>query len=247
MPTSKNNLDNPQTTIDRIDTFNKNRYLKRVYSRFYAILKSNTVNLPKGKKIEIGSGAGFIKNIIPDCITSDIMRLPNCDLAFSAEKIPFKSSSLSAIYLLNTFHHIKNPKAALSEFVRCLKTGGKVIMVEPFNSIWGAFIYKNFHYEGFDEKAGWKIKGYGDLSSANNALPWIIFVRDRKIFFKHYPKFKILKVEPHTPFQYLVSGGFSRNSILPINTYGFISYFEKKLSFLNKYLGMFVTIVLQKK
>lgn len=243
---SKSDLDNPETTVNRIATFKTNKYLKQLYIDFYKIFQSNSKNIPIGKRVEIGSGAGFIKEIIPSCVTSDIMKLPNCDLVFSAEKMPFNSSSLSVIYMLNVFHHIKNPQKALSEFYRCLKPEGKIIMIEPYNSIWGAFIYKKFHYEGFDEKAGWTIKGNGDLSSANNALPWIVFTRDREKFSNLFPNLKIIKIEPHTPFQYLVSGGFTRSSILPVSLYNLASFFENKLSFLNDYLGMFATIVLEK-
>ena len=239
-------LDNPETTIDRIKIIENKPFLKKLYTGFYKIFRKESQELPIGKKIEIGSGAGFLKGFIPDVITSDIMKLPNCDLVVSAEKMPFMGRSLSVIYMLNTFHHIKNPKRALSEFSRCLKSKGKVIMIEPYNSLWGRFIYKNFSHENFDPNSGWGVKNKGPVSGANGALPWIIFLRDKKKFGKIFPELKIIKVNPHTPIAYNISGGFKWPSLLPHQLYALIKIIEKLLSPLNKQLGMFVTIVLEK-
>lgn len=243
---SKNILDSPKTTIERIRIIENKPYLKKLYTDFYQIFKKESLNLPKGKKIELGSGAGFIKKIIPSVITTDIMKLPNCDMVVNAEKMPFKNSSLSAIYLLNTFHHIKNPKKALSEFQRVLKHKGKVIMIEPNNCLFSRIIYQKFHHEDFDPKAGWKINKKGNLSAANGALPWIIFVRDRKIFEGLYPKLKIEKLRTHTPFSYIISGGFKFPSLLPHQFFPIVRTLENLTSPLHSLLGMFVTIVIEK-
>lgn len=239
-------LDSPETTIKRINIIKKKKFLYQIYLDFYKTFKRHSRTIPPGKKVEIGSGAGFLKEIIPEVVTSDVMKLPNCDIQFSAEKMPFKDGSVSVFYMLNTFHHIKNPEKALSEFSRCLKKKGKIIMVEPYNSTWGRFVYKNFHHEIFNPKAGWKIKGKGDLSRANGAIPWIIFKRDRSIFKKKFPDLKIKLFQPHTPFRYLVSGGFTLPQFLPNFSCKIIASIEKLLSPLNHKLGMFVTIVIKK-
>jgi len=246
MKSTSSDLDSPNTTLERVQIIQKKKFLKRTYEDFYGIFKTYSKNLPLGKKVEIGSGAGFLKKIMPDVVTSDIMKLPNCDMVVSAEKMPFRNSTLSGIYMLNTFHHIKNPKKALSEFSRCLKKGGRVIMVEPYNSLWGRFIYKNFHHEVFDPKGNWKIQGKGDLSDANGALPWIVFVRDKKKFEKLYPSLKILETIPHTPTRYILSGGFVYPQLVPLKFYNFSLSLEKWMSKFNKYFAMFVTIVIEK-
>src|SRR3990172_743830 len=117
-------LDSPKVTIERIKIIKNKKFLYRVYLDFYKTFKEYSRNLPPGKRIEIGSGAGFLKEVIPEVVTSDVIKLPSCDMVFSAEKMPFRNSSLSAVYMLNTFHHIKNPEKALSEFNRILKRGG---------------------------------------------------------------------------------------------------------------------------
>lgn len=219
-------------------------YLNNLYIDFYNILGS--VKTRKGKKVELGSGAGFIKKIIPDIVTSDVIKGRGIDLVFSASKIPFRSASISAFYMLDTFHHIKDAEKALDEMSRVLIKGGKIIMIEPFNTLWGKFIYTYFHYEDFDAKGSWKIKGTGRLSDANDALPWIIFVRDRAIFEIKFPNLKLRKITVHTPISYLISGGLTKPQLLPSFTFRTIRFIEKLLGPLNNYLGMFATIEIEK-
>lgn len=219
-------------------------YLNKIYRDFYAEFKKSKV--PNGKLIEIGSGAGFIKEIIPSVITSDVVKGPDIDKVFFAEKIPFKSSSVAAFFMIDTLHHIKDVEIAFKEMERCLKRNGKIVMIEPYNSWWGYIIYKYLHYEHFDPKAGWKVEGRGRMSDSNTALPWIIFVRDRKIFQKKFPELIIDSVKPFMPITYLVSRGLLKPQLLPTFTYGWVKFIEKLFSPLNKYVGMFVIIELHK-
>src|SRR3990172_7357981 len=99
-------LDSPETTIERIKIIENKPFLKNLYLDFYRLFIKHSKGSPKGRRVEIGSGAGFLKKVIPQVITSDIIKLPNCDMVFSAEKMPFVNNSLSTIYMLNTFHHI---------------------------------------------------------------------------------------------------------------------------------------------
>lgn len=239
-----NSLDKVGTIAEHKKLIENKRFLKKLYFDFYTIFKS--IKVPKGKKIELGSGGGILKKVIPDIITTDVVRGRGIDKVLNAEKLPFKNKSISAFYMLNVFHHIKNPKKALTEMGRCLKNGGKIIMIEPYNSPWGQFIYKNFHHEIFDPKSNWKIQGKGRMSSANGAMPWIVFVRDAKRFRKEFPNLKIALLKPHTPFAYLVSGGLSKPQLLPTQAYNIVRSLEKFLSPLNNYLSMFVTIVVSK-
>lgn len=242
-----NQLDLPETTINHGKIIKQKFYLRNLYLEIYNQFKKSLKKAPKGKIIELGSGGGFIKEIIPIAITSDIMKLPDCDMTFSASKMPFKHNSVSAFLMLNTLHHIKDPEKAFKEMERCLKPGGKIVMIEPYNSFWSRFIYQHFHHETFDpEMSGWKITESGPLSGANGALPWIIFERDLQIFNSKFPNLKVTTLKPHTPFRYLLSGGLSVFQLLPDFTYKPVTFLEKKLSGLNRKLGMFVTVELKK-
>ena len=114
---------------------------------------------------------------------------------------------------------------------------------------------KREYYIGVDPK---KLKEKGDLILICGGdsggqfrdiflIPWIIFFRDRKLFEKEYPGLKIVKLKPHTPFRYLLSGGFSYRQLLPSFTYKWMANLELLLSPFNKFIGMFYTIELAKR
>lgn len=241
------NLDSPEKITEHKQVIEKKKILYQVYRQFYKLISNNLNNIPtSGKIVELGSGGGFIKKVLPQVLTSDVVPGEAIDRVFSAEKIPFREKTVSAFIMLDVFHHLKNAEKALKEIERCLKVGGKIIMVDQNNSLWGRFIYKYFHYEKFDPKAGWKVSGKGRMSDSNMALPYIIFKRDKEIFEKKFPKLKISLYQPHTPFGYLVSGGLTSPQFIPSFFYPLVVILEKILSPINNYLGLFITIVITK-
>ena len=78
------------------------------------------------------------------------------------------------------------------------------------------------------------------------AIPYIIFQRDIQQFRKEFPDLKIRSIRFHTPFKYLISGGLSFRQLLPPLTYPLVDFLEWLLTPLNRYLGMFMTIELEK-
>ena len=221
-------------------------FLRKLYTDFYMEFK-NAINASGGRLlVELGSGGGFIKSVMPGIKTSDVMLLPNIDLNLSAENMPFRSSSIDNFFLLDVLHHIGEPFSFLKEAERCLKRGGKIVMIEPANTIWGRFIYRNFHHEAFEPLGSWRPKRREDGSMANGALAWIIFIRDNAEFSRKFPGLKIKKLRFHTPLRYLISGGVSMRQLLPSFCYSLIKAIEFILVPLNRYIGMFSTIELEK-
>lgn len=217
--------------------------LKSIYEECYLFFKQETLNSPPGIKLELGSGGGFIKEVMPDTITSDVVPGPGIDMTLSALDLPFAENSLSTIYLLNVFHHIENIEQFLNEAQRCLIPGGKILMIEPANTIWSRFIYRYFHHEEFNpSQTSWNLPPGGRLSQANGALPWIVFCRDRKILSEKYPSLEVLKYENFLPFRYLLSGGLSVRNILPNPIFYLVKALEQALHPLARYLGMFVVV-----
>ncbi len=239
-------LDDPKTTLAHRDIILKKKFLKRLYEDWYKNMFAEMGNMAQGKVLEIGSGGGFLKELYPKVVTSDILPLPNVDQVFSAEHLPFEENTLSAVCMLNVFHHIPNPNIFLKEAERTLIKGGKIVMIEPANSTFGRFIYKHFHHEPFDEKAGRQIQAGNPLSNSNQALPYIYFERDLDLFKSEYPKLKITKVNYHSPFSYIISGGVSRSAMLPSFLYPLVKFKEWLFSPFSKQLGLFCTVVVEK-
>ncbi|MBW6534624.1 MAG: class I SAM-dependent methyltransferase [Mariniphaga sp.] len=240
-------LDSPERTIFHNQIIRNKLFLRKLYEEWYEIFSKTLPQLPDGKIIELGSGGGFLKEVIPAVLCSDILDLPFNDLTFSALEMPFENNELSAVFMIDTFHHIPDATQFLKEVDRVLKKDGMVVMIEPANSLWGRFIYKNFHHEPFEPGAGWTIPPSGPLSGANGALPWIVFERDKKLFESHFPNFEIVEFRYHTPLRYLFSGGVSFKQLAPDFSYGFFSLIDKTLSSFWSQLSMFSTIKLVKK
>lgn len=239
-------LDDPLRAAEHERIIRNKPFLKKLYLEWYRELSQQIQLLPEGKIIELGSGGGFIKDIFPQVITSDVMKLSSCDMCFPAENIPMENNTVAAYFMLNVFHHIPDPEKFLREADRTLKKGGRIIMVEPANSFFSRIIYKNFHHEPFNEKGEWTIESTGPMSSSNQALPYIYFIRDRELFRKKFPSMKIISVRLHTPFRYLLSGGVSRKSLVPAGSFGLFSIAEKIISPLSAFTAMFQTIVVEK-
>ena len=239
-------LDDPNASLAHRDIILKKPFLKRLYNDWYLIFIIKSKEIKNGKYLEIGSGGGFLKDVFPEVITSDILILPNVDLIFSAEEIPFKENELASIVMLNVFHHIPKPHLFLKEAQRTLIKGGKIIMTEPANSSLARFIYKRFHHEPFDEKGQREIKAGNPLSNSNQALPYIYFERDLDLFKKDFPSLKINSINYHSPFSYIISGGVSRSAMLPFFMYNFVKGIEWLFSPFFKQIGLFCTIEIEK-
>jgi len=208
------NCDRAEEIRARIQS--KNSLLK-LYIEFYTKYADCLKRCPDdGVSIEIGSGAGFLKDIEPTVVTTDILSYKTVDMVMDGSQMPFGNHTLRSIFMLNTLHHIPNSKSLFSEITRCLKPGGRVLIVDQYHGWFSNLIYKYIHHEPYDPKAiGWDFSTSGPLSGANGALCWIIFFRDRQLFEKFYPTLKIARLAPNTPFRYWLSGGLKWWNLLP--------------------------------
>ena len=241
------NLDDPRTTILRRHIIQAKPFLKRVYEEWYRLL-SDSLDSSSERTLEIGSGAGFLQQCIPDLLTSDLLLLPWVDLVLDGEKIPFKDDVLDAMVFINVLHHIPDPQAFLIETSRCIRQGGKLVMIEPWVSTWSKLVYTNLHHEPFNPSARYiGLESHAPLSSANGALPWIMFERERDLILKNLSMWEITDIRLSTPFTYLLSGGMSMRSLMPGWSYGFWHRIETLLLPLVHHLAMFARITLTKR
>ncbi len=236
-------LDHPLRSVDHGKILKQKKILKDIYISWYNVFKSYYTE--QGRFIELGSGGGFIKDIMPHVITSDVNDIPGIDQCFSALDMPFDDHSIDGIFMIDAFHHFPDVETFMKEATRVLKKQGKIVMIEPWNNWWSRFIYKNFHHELFDPDRDWKFPLQGPLSGSNMALPYIVFKRDRDILKEKFPELKIRKIETHNPFSYLLSGGFSRPPFLPSFIFPIVRYMEN-VKWIKNNIGMFVTIVIEK-
>ncbi len=239
-------LNNPELTIQRNEFIRQSRFINLIYREWYTLIKTELVN-SEGMVLEIGSGAGFMEDYIKRLIKSDVFYLPFINAVIDGKDMPFADDSLSAVVATDVLHHIPEAHRFLSETNRVLKTNGRMVLIEPWVTKWSSFIYRNLHHEPFiPDAVKWEFSSDGPLSSSNQALPWIIFNRDRHVFIKDFPTLQIEKIKPFMPFRYILSGGFSTPAIMPRWTFNIWKSFEGLFNSVMDFWGMFALIILQK-
>jgi SAM-dependent methyltransferase len=239
-------LDDPETTALRRRIIRSKPFLGKVYQEWYREI-ADSLPAGDGAIVELGAGAGFLADRIPNLTTSDLMLLPGIDIVADAQQLPFADRSLRAIVMINLLHHLHDPARFLERAARAVRPGGLLSMVEPWVSPWSRFVYGRLHHEPFDPTAAaWKRASGGPLSSANGALPWMIFHRDRRSFEQQLPHWKVERIRPMMPFRYLLSGGVSLRSLMPGWSFGPWKLFERLLEPAMPTLAMFAHIELRR-
>ena len=213
--TAGRDLDDPSTTELRKRIIQSKPLLRAIYDEWYASLASR-LPLIEGPVLELGAGAGHCERFIPGLITSEILFCSNVRLVADGQRLPFADSSLRAIVFTDVLHHMPDVRRFFADAVRCLRPGGKVLMIEPWVTAWSRFVYARMHHEPFRPDAkDWAFPSTGPLSGANGALPWIVFVRDRRTFESEFPQFSIEQIRPIMSLRYLLSGGVALRSLAP--------------------------------
>jgi SAM-dependent methyltransferase len=239
-------LDDPQTTELRRQIIASKPFLRAIYVEWYSLLAAS---LPSGEGdvLELGSGAGFCSEFIPGLITSEVFACPGVKMVLDAAQLPFGADSLRAIVMTNVLHHLPDVRAFFGEATRCLRGGGKILMIEPWVSWWSRFVYTRFHHEPFDQDTlEWSFPTAGPLSGANVALPWILFQRDRARLASEFPEFELEAVRTLLPFRYLLSGGVGMRNLMPGFTHTAWAGLESALQPWIAHLGMFAFISFRK-
>lgn len=234
-------LDDPRTTSARRSLLREGGYLRELYRHWYALLLDQ---LPAvhGDVLELGSGGGFLEQLIPDLRTSDVMSIPGVELVVDARSLPFADGSLRAIVGTNVLHHVPEIERFFNEAQRTLCPGGRLIFIEPWPTALSKPVYRHLHHEPFDQTRDWSIPSGGPLTAANGALPWIVFERDRSSFELRFRGLRILRIDTVMPFSYLISGGIGRSWRLPARLFHLVKRLELPFSC----LGLFACIVVER-
>jgi SAM-dependent methyltransferase len=238
-------IDTPEATLCVGEIIRNKPFLRRFYEDCYQYIGNNIPPSEDGIVLEIGSGAGFLKEFIPGLVTTDILKLSIVDIILDAQHLPLKPNSLRAIAMVDAFHHLPDVRLFLREASLCIRPGGVIIMVEPWVTSWSYLVYRYLHHEPLDMKTvSWTIPGNGPLSDANTALPWIVFKRDRLKFEDDFPEWKVEKVLLDYPLTYLASGGLAFRGLLPESLFGVSRHVERASQPLMGLLAMFAKITL---
>jgi SAM-dependent methyltransferase len=187
--------------------------LRSVYRGFHQLIASRLDRSVPGQIVELGSGMGSIKEVIPDCVTTDLFPNPWLDRQENAYSLGFPDSSLSNLILFDVWHHLRYPGTALAEFHRVLAPGGRVIVFDPAISLTSRLIYGLFHHEPigmglpltWDAPAGFS-PGDADYFAAQGAATRIFWRRQEP---GRLSGWTVEEATPLPSFEYFATGGFS--------------------------------------
>jgi SAM-dependent methyltransferase len=237
-------LDGPDRFELLTATLGRKAFLRRLYREFYDRYAECLARCPaEGLALELGSGAGFAREVVPGVLTSDVIPYPGVERVIDGTRMPFAEASLRAIFLLNVFHHIPDPEAFLREAERCLVPGGRMLIIDQHPGALASPIYRHLHHEPFrPEATTWAFASSGPLSGANGALAWIVFQRDRARFHELFPGLRLERYDPHTPLRYWLAGGLKRWSVAPGWSFPLASSLDRLLLRVSPDLGSFVDV-----
>lgn len=239
-------VDDPRAIPIRRQILMEKAFLRRLYEEWYREIASA---LPEGRGevLELGSGGGFLQHVIPNIVTSELSWQPGVRVVLDGQVLPFSSGSLKAVVMTDVLHHLPDAPTFLREAARCVRPGGRLVMIEPWVSAWSRVAYTRLHHEPFrPDAATWEFPRGGPLSAANIALPWIIFARDRARFDREFPQWRVVSLRPTMPFRYLASGGISARALTPLWTFEWWRRLEQWLEPWMAHLGMFVHVVVER-
>lgn len=239
-------VDDPHVTHLRREIIQSKPFLRQIYEEWYWAIAAE---LPVGTEpiVELGSGAGFLEQLLPNLVTTEVFRCPGVSIVLNRQQLPLARASVRAIVMVDVLHHLPQPRHFIQEANRCVRPGGRIVMLEPWVTPWSCLVYSRLHHEPFRPEAEtWEFPSSGPLSGANGALPWMMFERDRARFLQEFPAWRIQMIRPMMPFRYLVSGDVSLRSLIPGSSYALWHGLEQALQPWMRSWAMFALIVLEK-
>lgn len=187
--------------------------LQEVYRRFHGLIASRLDRSVPGLIVELGSGMGSIKEVIPDCVTTDLFANPWLDRRENAYRLSFPEGSVSNLILFDVWHHLRYPGTALREFRRVLAPSGRLIVFDPAISLTGRVVYGLFHHEPvamglvitWDAPEGFRPEN-ADYFAAQGSATRIFWRREAP---ERLSGWDLAEATPLPAFEYLATGGFS--------------------------------------
>lgn len=237
-----------------VSNIKKKKCLYDIYCESYELMVNSGKRFlePSAtKELELGSGGGFMKELYPNVITSDIMDADNADMVVDAQNLPFKDGELGVIYAMHVLHHIPDVTKFFREAERTLCVGGGIVLIEPYWGPLASFLYRNVHPEPFDKKIKeWKLPEISDggaMSRSNQALSYLLLKRDREKFDTMFPDFEVVYDKPFNCLRYIATGGVWLKPKLPNFMFDLLKHIEKFCAPLMYLIGIHHIFVIKKR
>ncbi len=202
--------------LDYRDIWQRKPVLRALYDDYH---RRMAAACRPGRTLEIGGGAGHLKELRDDVLSSDIQHAPWLDLVADAQSLPLADASLDNIVLLDVLHHIERPRRFFEEARRTLRPGGRIVLLEPAMTPLSILVYRFAHPEPVDMAADPLADASPtpgrDPYDANQAIPTLLFRRAPERFARAFPDLALRRNHLLSLFAFPLSGGFRAWSIIP--------------------------------
>jgi len=191
--------------------FARKESLRFYYREVFATLLKQ--HLLSGPTLEIGSGPGFLSQLVEGLITSDYEYLPGIDVVCDAHDLPFPDQSFSNVFFVDALHHLKSPLTCFCEISRVLRSGGRLVMIEPYTTPLSRVFYKYIHHEScYSPEDVWNKAFPSDKEPmvGNAEIPRALLVKNNGPVTGNMPAsgLRLCKLMPFAGLSYLLTGGF---------------------------------------
>ena len=225
--------------------------LRAAYAAFYRAIARRLVDRPPGPVVECGAGIGNLRIAVPGCLATDLFPNPWIDRTENVYALSFADGSISALILIDVFHHLEYPGAALAEMRRVLAPGGRIVLFEPGMGIFGRLILGLFHHEQlalsrpitWEVPADWGPHAIRYYAAQGNA--WRIFVRGE--FAPRLDGLHLREVAYYPALPWLLAGGFRGPQLPPDFAFGVVRGLDRLLSPLARLVASRMLVVLEKR
>ncbi|MBV8752190.1 MAG: class I SAM-dependent methyltransferase [Hyphomicrobiales bacterium] len=205
-----------------------------------------------GTTIEIGGGIGNLKQRLSDVVATDVQYAPWLDCVADAQSLPFATGAAANIVMVDVLHHLEFPTLFFREAARVLRTGGRLLMMEPAITYGSTLFYRLFHHEPVRSSAEALVEGtpnrHRDPYDANIAIPTILVTRERARFDARFPELRIVRVVWFAFAAFALSGGFRPWSLLTAGAARRLMRLERAVEpLIGRLAGFRVMIVIEKR
>ncbi len=225
--------------------------LKQIYNNFHRLIAVYLSNIPNAQVVELGSGIGNIKDIIPHCIRTDLFPNPWIDQEENAFRLSFQNNEVSDLILFDVFHHLRYPGTALKEFHRVLIPRGRIIIFDPCLSLLGYILYGLFHHEpiGLKNPIHWFAPKNWD---PNNIDYYAAQGNASRVFFEkkwkqNFTLWNVVAKKRLSAISYVTSGGYSKPQLYPGFIYPLMRGLDRICDYLPFLFATRLLVVLEKK
>ncbi len=239
-------LEHQRQIEENLAYWNGKPVLRDIYRDFHRLLAAHLALLP-GETVEIGSGIGNIKEVVPDCVRTDLFPNPWIDRCEDIYDLKIGAASAANIILFDVFHHLEFPLDALDECHRALCEGGRLIIFDHAMSLSGFVFSKFCHHEREGFLKPYNLRGarkghagyYADHANADRILR-------RRFDELLSSKWKRLALLRFPAIRWVLSGGYRGRDCTGIAPRFFIDRVESMLAFAPWLASLRMIVVLEK-